>query len=114
MESWQTSLIESIDTNQQPVDIKIKHDHDKPPELTDVNEPFHEHIILNTGARNRLVKIEERQDRVKAAGEQRLANIELIRQMNRDVRGWLVFNVNQCLALAYCKCVWNDELWWYM
>lgn len=84
IESWGSA---SINDEEKPVKIKIYKESDRPPELasissSDTQSPV---VVLNTGSRNRLVQIEERQDKVKAAGEKRLANLELIQQMNRDV-----------------------------
>jgi hypothetical protein len=74
---------------EELIKIRINNEYDRPPELADNSVSI---VMLNTGARNRLVAIEERQDKVRETGEKRLANVELIRQMNRDV-GFYIFKV---------------------
>ncbi|KAI6174788.1 hypothetical protein M3Y97_00960200 [Aphelenchoides bicaudatus] len=57
---------------------------DRPPEfLDDVPHPSPSSRSELT-AKKRLREIEERQDKVQAAGERRLENLELFQQMNRD------------------------------
>lgn len=80
--NYSTSFILMEKQEQEPIKMSINDDFDRPPELPDKKVPL---VIFNTGARNRLVAIEERQDRVREAGEKRLSNLDLIRQMNSDV-----------------------------
>lgn len=84
LESWRTPpLTEIYEQQTAPIKIQITKDQDQLPEMADINGQMA--VVINTGARNRLVEIEERQDKVRAAGEKRLANLELFEQMNRDV-----------------------------
>lgn len=72
------------ESTEKTVVTKMK---DKLPEFPE-DEGSHLSVPVdpNVGGWKRLSDIEGRQDRVRTAGEKRMEDLDLIRQVNRDVR----------------------------